>query len=50
MLLSEGELPEYDKANSGVLVAERIGLQTMKSKCSHFRTWVELLEGLARER
>ena len=44
------ELPEYDKANSGVLVAEKIGLQTMKAKCSHFRTWVELLEGLAKAR
>jgi hypothetical protein len=44
------ELPEYDKANSGVLVAEKIGLQSMKAKCSHFRTWVELLEGLAKAR
>ncbi len=42
------ELPEYDKANSGVLVAEKIGLQTMKTKCAHFRAWVELLEGLTR--
>ncbi len=50
MLLSEGELPEYDKVNSGVLVAEKIGLQTMKTKCSHFRAWVELLEGLAEAR
>ena len=44
------ELPEYDKASSGVLVAEKIGLQTMKTKCSHFGTWVELLEGLAKAR
>ena len=44
------ELPEYDKANSGLLVAEKIGLQTMKTKCSHFRAWVELLEGLAEAR
>ncbi len=44
------ELPEYDKANSGVLVADKIGLQTMKAKCSHFRTWVELLEGLGKAR
>jgi hypothetical protein len=44
------QLPEYDKANSGVLVAEKIGLQTMKAKCSHFRTWVVLLEGLAKAR
>jgi len=42
------ELPEYDKANSGVLVAERIGLEIMKTKCSHFRAWVEFLEGLAK--
>jgi hypothetical protein len=44
------ELPEYDKANLGVLVAERIGLEIMKTKCSHFRNWLELLERLARTR
>lgn len=42
------EIPEYDKANAGVLVAEKIGLQIMKSKCSHFRVWVESLERLSK--
>ncbi len=42
------ELPEYDKANSGVLVAEKIGLETMRANCSHFHSWLELLEGLAK--
>ena len=42
------ELPEYDKANAGILVAEKIGLHAMKAKCSHFRAWVERLEGLAK--
>ena len=50
LLLSLNELPEYDKASSGILVAEKIGLQTMKTKCSHFRAWVERLEGLAKAR
>ena len=44
------ELPEYDKVNAGVLVTEKIGLDTMKTKCLHFRAWVELLEQLARLR
>ena len=50
LLLSLSELPEYDKANSGVLAAEKIGLQNMKRKCSHFLAWVESLEGLAKAR
>lgn len=41
------EIPEYDKANAGVLVAQKIGLPVMTSQCSHFRDWVESLERLA---
>lgn len=41
------EIPEYDKPNAGVLVAEKIGLPIMRSKCSHFRAWIELLERLS---
>lgn len=43
------EIPGYDKANAGVLVAERIGLQTMRQKCPHFGEWLNILERLAIE-
>ena len=35
------------KASAGPLVAERIGLQTMRVKCCHFGEWLSKLEGLA---
>lgn len=41
------EIPVYDKANAGVLVAQKIGLQTMRARCRHFSEWVDLLETLA---
>ncbi len=41
------EIPEYDKANAGILVAQKIGLATMRTRCPHFRAWVESLERLA---
>ncbi len=41
------EIPEYDKVTAGVAVAEKIGLQTLRTKCKHFDEWVSLLESLA---
>ncbi len=43
------EIPAYAsmKASAGPLVAERIGLQTMRAKCCHFGEWIRKLEGLA---
>lgn len=41
------EIPGYDKVNAGILVARKIGLSTMRNKCSHFRAWIESLERLA---
>lgn len=41
------EIPEYDKSNAGILVAQKIGLTTMRNRCPHFHTWVESLERLA---
>ena len=43
------EIPAYAsvKASAGPLVAERIGLQTMRAKCCHFGEWIRKLEVLA---
>ena len=43
------EIPEYedDKATSGPLVAEDIGLPVIRSKCSHFNEWLTKLEELS---
>ena len=43
------EIPEYEdrKAAAGPIVAERIGLPTLRAKCSHFGCWIETLEALA---
>ncbi len=43
-----GEIPEYDgqKASAGPIVAGYIGLPTLRSKCAHFREWLDELERL----
>lgn len=38
------EIPEFDKATSGVIVAERIGLANLRQGCPHFNEWVASLE------
>ena len=42
------EIPEYgsDKASSGPIVAERIGLPTLRARCQHFAEWLSKLEAL----
>lgn len=40
------EIPEYDKANGGIIVAGEIGLSRMRSKCQHFNDWLTKLEEL----
>ena len=42
------EIPEYKhmKATVGPIVAEKIGLPTLRSKCSHFAEWLAKLENL----
>lgn len=40
------EISEYDKVTSGVSVAARIGLPTLRDKCKHFNEWVASLEKL----
>lgn len=41
-----GEIPEYGsrKASAGPIVAEKIGLSMLRSKCRHFGEWIDRLE------
>ncbi len=43
------EIPGYkrNKAHSGIIIAESIGLETMRKKCRHFHNWLMRLEQLA---
>ena len=38
------EIPEYDKVTSGVSVAQKIGIDSLRQKCSHFADWLTKLE------
>ena len=42
------EIPEYEgrKASAGPIVTEKIGLSTLRSKCSHFAGWLDKLGSL----
>ncbi|PIE52571.1 hypothetical protein CSA37_06015 [Candidatus Fermentibacteria bacterium] len=39
-------IPEYDKVTAGTLIAESIGLDLMRNRCSHFSDWLNRLESL----
>lgn len=39
-------LPTYTKGFHGALIAQRIGLQTIRNECPHFDEWVIILENL----
>jgi hypothetical protein len=43
------EIPEYEgmKVFAGPLVAGKIGLSTLRSKCEHFGEWLGRLEALS---
>ena len=41
------EIPEFDKATSGVAVAKEIGLPKLREQCLHFDEWITKLEQLA---
>ena len=45
------QFPEYEgsKVTVGSQMAERIGLESIRSQCPHFKAWVERLERLAEE-
>lgn len=38
--------PAYDKRVFGELVAEEIGIDSIRTECRHFNNWIERLEGL----
>ena len=40
------EIPEYDKVTAGVSVVGKIGVPSLRQKCSHFNDWLTLLEQL----
>lgn len=42
----EAIIPNYQKKLDGILIAEAIGLETIKSECPHFGAWISQLEGL----
>jgi hypothetical protein len=44
----EDMFPGYDKVFYGPLIAERVGLDRLRSSCPHFGAWVAMLEGLDR--
>ncbi|MEA5419667.1 DUF4276 family protein [Spirulina sp. CCNP1310] len=45
------QFPDYGKAKStfGPQLAEKIGLQVIRSTCPHFNQWLSKLECLGRE-
>ncbi|MDF5722721.1 MAG: DUF4276 family protein [Rhizonema sp. PD37] len=46
------QFPDYGKSKAafGSLLAERIGLQVIRSKCPHFDAWLSRLESLNNDR
>lgn len=43
------EIPDYDKANAGIIIAKKIGLPVLRAKCRHFNEWLTELEKLGRQ-
>ena len=39
--------PSYNKPSHGLLIANRIGLDTIRKKCLHFDEWIKKLEAFA---
>jgi len=42
-------VPTYVKPVTGILIAQKIGLTTLRGECSHFAQWLDRLEALAAE-
>ena len=38
----------YNKVRDGLILAGKIGLESMRDRCAHFNEWIESLEGRAR--
>jgi hypothetical protein len=41
-----GQIPEYQKANSGSLLTDLISIDTLRKRCRHFNEWLTKLEKL----
>ncbi|OAV75525.1 hypothetical protein Barb7_00844 [Bacteroidales bacterium Barb7] len=37
----------YDKSHSGVYVTDKVGIEELKAKCSHFNNWTERLKAVS---
>jgi hypothetical protein len=42
------EIPEYQKAVAGPIIAQKIGIDAMRARCPHVAEWVKQLEALGR--
>ena len=45
----KGQMRDYNKVLHGNLAAMAVGLETIRSRCSHFNEWISSIETLARE-
>lgn len=41
--------PTYDKLAFGILIAKRIGLETLRRECPHFNAWLSKIERLGQQ-
>lgn len=41
-------MPEYNKVLQGTIIAGDIGIDKIRTKCSHFDNWIQKLEQLPR--
>lgn len=42
-------LENYVKTVDGIVIAQKIGLQTMRQECPHFNEWITKLENLGNQ-
>jgi len=40
-------IPDYDKVNVGASIAGINGIEFLKNSCRHFKSWIDILEGLS---
>ncbi|MBF0451136.1 MAG: DUF4276 family protein [Candidatus Magnetomorum sp.] len=41
-------IPDYDKVNVGATIAGINGIEFLKNSCRHFKSWIDILEGLSK--
>jgi hypothetical protein len=41
------EIPDYQKAVAGPMIAQKIGIGAMRARCPHFAEWLATLEALS---